>query len=85
VEHAATYRGPKLKLRISATGTVLRRGEEAAVTAEEADLLRASSADVEVVSFSEYDGLTVAELRGLCRAEDLPTSGTKAELIDRLS
>jgi len=32
----------------------------------------------------EYESMTVDELRALCRARELPVSGTKAELIARL-
>ena len=33
---------------------------------------------------SDYDGLTVAELKGLLRDRGLPVSGAKAILVDRL-
>jgi hypothetical protein len=33
----------------------------------------------------DYDELTVEELKGLLRDYDLPVSGTKAELIQRLN
>jgi SAP domain len=38
-----------------------------------------------VGSATDYEGMTVAELQAEAEARDLPTSGTKAELIERLS
>jgi hypothetical protein len=32
----------------------------------------------------DYDSMTVEQLKALCRAANLPVSGTKAELIERL-
>ena len=34
---------------------------------------------------AEYESLTVAELKDLLRERNLPVSGKKAELIERLS
>ena len=33
----------------------------------------------------EYDKMTVAQLKDLLRENDLPVSGKKSELVDRLS
>jgi len=33
---------------------------------------------------TDYNSLTVEELRALCRAQDLPVTGKKAELVARL-
>ena len=38
-----------------------------------------------VVDEVQYDSLTVAELRELCRERGLPVSGTKAEIVLRLN
>ena len=33
---------------------------------------------------SDYDGLTVVKLKALCKEQNLPVSGRKSELIERL-
>ena len=33
---------------------------------------------------SDYDGLTVVKLKALCKEQNLPISGRKSELIERL-
>jgi hypothetical protein len=37
------------------------------------------------VEKNSYEGLSIKDLKELCRLENLPTSGTKKQLIDRLS
>lgn len=80
----AVFRGPKPRLTIRATGARLPRGAEVEVTHREAELLVASTANVDVAGMVDLDGFTVPELERLCREVGLPTDGRKAELVDRL-
>lgn len=76
----ATYHGPKARLRISATGTVLVRGKATEVTAAEAKRLRASDANVSVV---EPDPET-ERLRTSAALMGLDATGTPAEVAARI-
>lgn len=76
----ATYHGPKARLRISATGTVLVRGKATEVTAAEAKRLRASDANVSVV---EPDPET-ERLRSSAALMGLDATGTPAEVAARI-
>lgn len=76
----ATYHGPRARLRISSTGTVLIRGRAVEVTAAEAELLRASDANVSVV---EPDPET-ERLRTSAALMGLDATGTPAEVAARI-
>mgnify|MGYP003653263665 CR=1 FL=1 len=49
------------------------------------EMVSGEETTVDEESAPDYESMTVEELRALCRAEELPVSGTKAELIARLT
>ena len=50
----------------------------------EAPVINPQSDNPFPTELQQYDSLTVAELREMCKAQDLPIYGTKAEIILRL-